>query len=961
MKSLKTKNLKVIQKLIVFVLIQAFVSLDMAEAGNIQFLNNSQKAEFSALAPVVNINASEFQRFFQAVNLPVNQNFNNPISKEEDIGLPARSDQASILLAILKGIHPELKQDINILITMNCPLNCKHCLAGSIMESFKGRYIEKNRLLNWLDQLTGFPNVFFVGGEPFYYPDFIEIVNYAAKRVKTVNIDTNGLAVPQDEKKAEEFFRRFPKNINFYLSVDEFHAAELKKHNRDIREIIKILEKYSLLFGFGVKYNIRFEGEGDRNAELKQILNTYGLSEIYQRRQRDFFINSLFEQGEAVEMVDLPQRTFAVRVDDVLEHNYSPNNYFLFINLQGKLVTSDHVAFLPKQPKESILGDLNQESLAQIILENILGRIYKFQKFPQLRYLIYMDFARRIKDEQLFRFYWQKAKQLNTPHSPLSWAIEYLSKELEGQPSVDAEVKVDTTAKIQGLMAEGNWHFLYKLLRAAKTYTNIFKETKEDYIQRILDMLKQTQGSVNWDLDIQPHIIKEIIKQYPKAEESILNLADGFFDNLIRGKLADVAHKLDSYQVIINYKGFIGFNKNKIRQKDIEKLTGYSKGDRTALGYFYGDIKYLTALDYFVVIEQLFPIDLSKIFYQRLLKRIMGLSVKDMLTRRIEIFVKERLEIMDKEFVNLLPFNNGLDSYEEFKVRVGYEEIVELPELVINLLQHPDKSVRIKVLKRLDAATITYYKNLPQTFKIWKTVLGIATNPNTETDELEAALAVISRSFYSESMSPFFALETFLELLICGDERISLTAIKLLKDFRTNYNLSNNFYEPHYNLRCFLNDTIDSFEGQGERIFKDFLFPGTDISEAGPFFQLIRQNRDKFKNYLEARIEWAIELIEKSPTGIEIVRLDTGTILSKKEAKKAIQERRLRIASIGDIEGYKNKAYFEKYKTPIRKITLIENISPFLAPLPKVDYSVIDLGKENLEKNEKIELIEEAI
>ena len=258
----------------------------------------------------------------------------------------------------------------NVMITYKCPLNCGHCFAKEALVRGGFKDAEKDALYSVFDQLSGMEEVYLVGsGEPLAYgkkklfkgnvsSDFLDIVRYAATKVRTVNIVTNAYLVPENIKDAERFFAQFPKNVRWVVSVDEHHQKELAKgEKKSLVKIVKVMEKLAKKDLIATAYNVRL---GDKQTLREDILVPFGLEAKYRSeniRNREYaprtiFVNGIIAEGNAKE--NEIEGSYEMDMADIHEHAHDPSEFFPFIDPEGNIVLSEHFAFSPEEARMSL-------------------------------------------------------------------------------------------------------------------------------------------------------------------------------------------------------------------------------------------------------------------------------------------------------------------------------------------------------------------------------------------------------------------------------------------------------------------------------------------------------------------------------------------------------------------------------------------------------------------------------
>jgi len=289
-----------------------------------------------------------------------------------------------------KPYRADVEEDINVMITFKCPFNCRHCFGTDAKKAGGNKDVGKEKLFAIFDQLKGLGKIHLVGtGEPLAYGkdnlfekgvsrDFIEIVKYAASRVKEVRIVTNAYSVPEGFWEAKKFFAQFPRNVVWVVSADEFHEEEmLKRTGKSLGRIVRTMERLARWRIIKTAYNIRIPVRVKTRAEISKVLKRYGLRLKNLFDGKNVFINRVISQGNAT---NIPQAR-ELRQSDMEKHKTNPRDFFPFITPEGHLVVSDHIAYMT--PKErgwgryncghpAIVGNVAEHSLAYLFLNRLL-------------------------------------------------------------------------------------------------------------------------------------------------------------------------------------------------------------------------------------------------------------------------------------------------------------------------------------------------------------------------------------------------------------------------------------------------------------------------------------------------------------------------------------------------------------------------------------------------------------
>lgn len=125
-----------------------------------------------------------------------------------------------IISGSLRYYSPET---IQIEITQQCPLRCKHCYVFAAPDKLVRMPLDlANKILDQSKEL-GVSNIVLTGGDPMMHPNFWEILDKAS-RFYRVNLLTSGYLI--NEKAAEKISKY--RNVNVQISVDGIGIT----HNR---------------------------------------------------------------------------------------------------------------------------------------------------------------------------------------------------------------------------------------------------------------------------------------------------------------------------------------------------------------------------------------------------------------------------------------------------------------------------------------------------------------------------------------------------------------------------------------------------------------------------------------------------------------------------------------------------------------------------------------------------------
>lgn len=137
---------------------------------------------------------------------------------------------------------------VEVMLTNACTLKCKHC--GLYTNHMKKRFhrdlneIKEDirRLFEKADRLT---TLHLLGGEPFLYPDFVEVLDYIGgqfgERIGTLVVVTNGTV------KVQETVLQALKRYNVEVSISNY--TKTIPYEKTLQDLCEILERW------GIPYN----------------------------------------------------------------------------------------------------------------------------------------------------------------------------------------------------------------------------------------------------------------------------------------------------------------------------------------------------------------------------------------------------------------------------------------------------------------------------------------------------------------------------------------------------------------------------------------------------------------------------------------------------------------------------------------------------------------------------------
>lgn len=140
--------------------------------------------------------------------------------------------------------------DVDLLVTRGCNFSCKHCFVSCSIEERKNDKIDIAQWKKIIDNLCdlGLNLANITGGEPFTYPDLMELLEYLDSKKIDIFLLTNGFLLNEEIIKKLTSFRK----IRVQISVDgaslEIHdMMRNTKNSLDrICENIMLLRKYNI-------------------------------------------------------------------------------------------------------------------------------------------------------------------------------------------------------------------------------------------------------------------------------------------------------------------------------------------------------------------------------------------------------------------------------------------------------------------------------------------------------------------------------------------------------------------------------------------------------------------------------------------------------------------------------------------------------------------------------------------
>jgi MoaA/NifB/PqqE/SkfB family radical SAM enzyme len=125
-----------------------------------------------------------------------------------------------------------------------CNLSCVHCFYNKLKMRSGGKTLSKQKAIILIDKAISWKidKLVLTGGEPTIHPDFVEISNYALKRIPKVSLCTNGCFSLEtlEDKVSKMDFSMYTVSIDSHLH--EIHDKFRGKRGA-LKKTIKFLEK----------------------------------------------------------------------------------------------------------------------------------------------------------------------------------------------------------------------------------------------------------------------------------------------------------------------------------------------------------------------------------------------------------------------------------------------------------------------------------------------------------------------------------------------------------------------------------------------------------------------------------------------------------------------------------------------------------------------------------------------
>lgn len=158
--------------------------------------------------------------------------------------------------------------DVELLLTHNCNLKCKHCFQSSESHSDRRNHLsvsEWKRIFRQLESVNVY-NVIISGGEPMIYPHFEELLRIATDLRMSFSILTNGMLISDSNL---DIFKK--KNVSVTISLDGA-TAELHEYLRGRNTYKRLMRNIELLVENDVKLNIAHVVNTHNKKHLEELV-----------------------------------------------------------------------------------------------------------------------------------------------------------------------------------------------------------------------------------------------------------------------------------------------------------------------------------------------------------------------------------------------------------------------------------------------------------------------------------------------------------------------------------------------------------------------------------------------------------------------------------------------------------------------------------------------------------------
>jgi len=258
-------------------------------------------------------------------------------------------------------------QILEIEITNNCNLDCKHCYVDK-----DTRYtLDKNKVIEIIDQASdlGVYRLVFTGGEPLLIPSIFDFASYAkSKKISQVVLMTNGLLITEKNIEKLKIFDLVQ------LSID---APPREKPSFRIDYFKQLESTISLLKKANINVHLQATLHKSLIPKMKSLIH------FAIKKGASIGFNKLFLIGNAKEMaseklnpLELKKTLRKLMTLKKNKENIRCSDPLYF------LVDKDKLEFFKKSPKKNIIGGCIAGIAAIYIKSNGEVLICPFVKFP---------------------------------------------------------------------------------------------------------------------------------------------------------------------------------------------------------------------------------------------------------------------------------------------------------------------------------------------------------------------------------------------------------------------------------------------------------------------------------------------------------------------------------------------------------------------------------------------------
>ncbi len=209
-------------------------------------------------------------------------------------------------------------------ITKRCPLRCMHCYNSSGYAQTTEVTIDEIRMILDILSKLGVQKLMITGGEPTQRIDFLDIIEYAAKRFVAISVGCNGYLITESLVKALSAYKN---KVVFQISIDGME----KNHNyiRGVNDSFKrasdaicLLRRNSIPVTVATTLNSDNFGDMEKVAEHVHALGALQLSFAITTSQGRARENGI---ANSVDVNTLVERAI------ILKHHYMNKGLYVFI------------------------------------------------------------------------------------------------------------------------------------------------------------------------------------------------------------------------------------------------------------------------------------------------------------------------------------------------------------------------------------------------------------------------------------------------------------------------------------------------------------------------------------------------------------------------------------------------------------------------------------------------------